>query len=64
MLMGEQIPYVKLGHKTLEDFICTVDTLKTCKAPSGELLVDAISSQATQHITDMINRQKPSKKKK
>lgn len=62
--MGEQIPYIKLGYKSLEDFICTVDTLTTCRAPSGEILVDAVSSQQTKHITDMINKQKGNKKKK
>lgn len=64
MLMGEQIPYVKLGYKTLEDFICSVDTLATSRAPTGELLVDAVSTQQTKHITDMINKQKSSKKKR
>lgn len=64
MLMGEQIPYTKLGYKTLEEFVCSVDTLTTCKGPTGELLVDAVSSQQTKHITDMINKQKSSKKKR
>lgn len=62
--MGEQIPYVKLGYKTLEDFICSVENLVTCKGPMGEVLVDAVGSQQTKHITDMINRQKTTKKKR
>lgn len=64
MLMGEQIPYMKLGYKTLEDFINSVETLTISKAPTGEILVDAVSSQQTRHITDMINKQKSNKKKK
>lgn len=64
MLMGEQIPYVKLGHRTLEDFLCSIDSLLTTKGPNGEMMVDAVASQQSRHITDLINRQKASKKKK
>lgn len=62
--MGEQIPYVKLGYRNLEDFLCSIDSLTVCKGPNGQILVDAVSSQKTIHITQMINRQKTSKKKK
>lgn len=63
MLMGEPIPFVKLGFKTLEDFIFSIKTLKTHKGPSGELFVDAMASKESMHMTTMINKQKEKKKR-
>lgn len=62
-MVGEDIPYVKLGHRNLEEFLMTVDSLTTCRGPSGEMLIDAKGSKETAHLTDMINRQKSTKKK-
>lgn len=63
MLMGEQIPYAKLGFRTLEDFIFSITTLKTHKGPNGELLVDAKASKESMHMSSMINKQKEKKKR-
>lgn len=63
MLMGEDIPYVRLGYKNLEEFLVTVDSLTTSRGPSGEMLIDAKASKETAHITSMINKQKSKKKR-
>lgn len=63
-LLGERIPYVKLGHKTLESFICSVPTLLTSRTSNGELLVDAQVSEKSAHISTMVHKQKSTGVKK
>lgn len=62
MLMGCDIPYKKFGFKSLEDFLQNVPTLLTKKTESG-FFVDAKPSEKTNHIADMVARQKTTKKK-
>lgn len=60
--MGEGIPYSKVGYKSLEEFITSIDCLITRRGPNGEMLVDAKASKDSAHLTNMINKQKTKKK--
>ncbi|XP_018566265.1 tudor domain-containing protein 7 isoform X2 [Anoplophora glabripennis] len=62
-LIGERIPYFKLGFKRLEDFIQSVPTLVISKGVNGETFVDAKICQKSAHITEMVQKQKQDKKK-
>ncbi|XP_973071.2 tudor domain-containing protein 7 isoform X1 [Tribolium castaneum] len=62
-LLGERIPYAKLGHKTLESFIISIPTIITSRSPSGEIFVDAQVSEKTAHISSMVRKQKSVPKK-
>nr|CAI5823977.1 unnamed protein product [Callosobruchus analis] len=61
-LIGERIPYQKLGFKCLEDFIESVPTL-VLSEQNGEVFVDARMSQKSAHISEMVFKQKIEKKK-
>nr|CAH7723419.1 unnamed protein product [Callosobruchus chinensis] len=62
ILIGERIPYQKLGFKRLEDFIDTVPTV-VLSEQNGELFVDAKKNQKSSHISEMVCKQKTEKKK-
>ena len=63
-LLGERIPYHKLGHKSLELFIQSVPSLITSRGPNGEMFVDAQVSEKTAHISSMVQKQKTAAPKK
>lgn len=63
MLMGERIPYFKLGFKKLEDFVQSEPTLLMSRGNNGEIYVDAKSCHKSAHITEMVHKQKADKKK-
>ncbi|XP_013191242.1 tudor domain-containing protein 7 isoform X2 [Amyelois transitella] len=60
-LQGEFIPFKKLGYPSLDKLFLDVPGFKVTNL-NGEWFVDAIASQETQHIADMVSRQKSSKK--
>ncbi|KAI5640546.1 tudor domain-containing protein [Phthorimaea operculella] len=60
-LLGEPIPYKRLGYATLEKLFLDVPGFKVSQQ-NGEWYVDAIASQETQHIAAMVSKQKASKK--
>ncbi|KAL3271551.1 hypothetical protein HHI36_022028 [Cryptolaemus montrouzieri] len=62
-LLGEKIPYSKLGYKSVEDFISTLPSLTVTRSPNGEWFVDAKTSEKSNHITDMVNKQKTGKRR-
>lgn len=63
-LIGEKIPFKKLGFKNSVDLISKEKTLSLIQNGSGEYMVDTKASSKTSHITEMVNRQKDGKKKK
>lgn len=62
-MIGERIPYSKLGFRNLEDFIKSDPSLLT-KSINGEIFVDARVSEKSSHISELVNKQKGVKKKK
>ncbi|XP_044729584.1 tudor domain-containing protein 7-like [Chrysoperla carnea] len=58
MLLGEEIPFKKLGYKTLLDFVTKENAFKIVKSPTGEVMVDATPDAKSAHIVDMITKQK------
>jgi len=56
-LIGEPIPYRKLGYNSLEEFL---EPLKAFKIKNKGLskFVNVISDGKTQHLEKMINKQK------
>lgn len=64
MLLGQEIPYARLGFKTLEELICSSPLLITSRGPKGEFYVDAKPNEKSAHISDLVNQQKPSAPKK
>ncbi|KAB0791266.1 hypothetical protein PPYR_03066 [Photinus pyralis] len=61
MLMGCEIPYQKLGYKTLELFIRSIPTLRITQQ-NGQLLVDAVVTQQSAHIAKFVEKQKTKKR--
>lgn len=57
MLIGTDIPYTKLGFRSLEDFIRSIPSL-TISEYNGQLYVDAKPTSKSSHIVAMINKQK------
>lgn len=62
-MMGKTIPYSELGFRNLEEFIKSEPSL-LLKTINGEKFVDAALSEKSSHIANLVQRQKPSKKKK
>lgn len=62
-LTGERIPFQKLGYSSLESFLQSEPSIVTTKSSNGQIFVDARTSDSSAHITNMINKQKSSKKK-
>ncbi|CAH1996529.1 unnamed protein product [Acanthoscelides obtectus] len=61
-LIGERIPYQKVGFKSLTDFIDSVPTL-VLSEQNGELYVDAKINSKSAHISEMVCKQKTGKNK-
>ena len=64
-LVGEGIPYRRLGYETLENFLTSVpDVCRISRKPTGEVIVGAVADDNTRHIQDLVNRQASKSKKK
>jgi len=64
-LVGEGIPYRRLGYETLENFLTSVpDVCKISRKPTGEVIVMAVADETTRHIQDLVSRQTSKNKKK
>ena len=64
-LVGEGIPYRRLGYETLENFLTAVpDVCRISRKPTGEVIVVAVADDNTRHIQDLVNRQASKSKKK
>lgn len=61
-LQGEGIPYKALGYSTLDKLFLDVPGFKVTHV-NGEFYVDAIPKPESQHVANMVARQKTSKKK-
>ena len=64
-VMGKDLPYRELGHRTVESFILAVpDVVRIGNGPTGELTYYAIANAETQQIARFVAVQKKSKLKK
>lgn len=61
-MMGEKIAYASLGYKNLAELIKSEPSL-SMRTVNGETLVDAQISEKSSHISELVRRQKGSKKK-
>lgn len=61
-MMGQKIPYKKLGFSNLEELINSESSLIIEKI-NGDIFVDAQRSEKSSHISDLVQKQKGSKKK-
>lgn len=61
-MIGEQIPYRKLGFNNLQEFINSEPSL-IIKTKNSEIFVDAQRSEKSSHISDLVQKQKAPKKK-
>lgn len=59
----ENIPYKTLGYSTLEEFINSMPDVVLVRTVRGELTYFAVADEATQHIHDLIAKQKTAPKK-
>lgn len=64
MLMGTSIPFQNFGYKRLEDFLRNCPTLSLSIGPNGQMLVDAVPTEKSSHISSLVNRQKAATRKK
>ena len=62
---GKEVPYREIGHRSLDDFIMSIpDVVRVGTGPTGLVTFYPIATRETQHIVNMIRRQKkPSIKK-
>lgn len=63
-LVGDYIPYRKLGYSGVEEFLRSINDILVCPGPNGEPIVKARPSEASAHIASLVNRQKTSQKKR
>jgi len=64
-IVGEPIPFKKLGFPTLEGFLRSLkDVVQVSRGAGNELVVTAVSDQPTAHIASLVKRQKSNKKSK
>lgn len=61
-MVGTRIPYSSYGFKSLEDFLRS-QACFTLTNVQGQVLVDAKISGKSAHISEMVGRQKTSKKR-
>lgn len=64
MIVGEDIPYKRLGYNSLEQLLRNIPTLELTKQPNGQIFVDAVATANVKHIVGMVSKQKSSKKSK
>lgn len=64
-LVGEGIPYRRLGFDSLETFLTSVpDVCRISRRPTGEVVVVAVADESTKHIQDLVSKQASKSKKK
>ncbi|XP_077574664.1 tudor domain-containing protein 7A [Stigmatopora nigra] len=61
-LVGEEIPFHKLGFKHLEDFLRSIPSVVRLDYRNGNLRCFAVACRETEHIAQLVARQKSSKK--
>lgn len=61
-IVGKSIPFKNFGFNTLEEFLKSCPTLKVSKGSNGQILVDAVPTEKSSHISDLVQKQKTSKK--
>ncbi|XP_066903723.1 tudor domain-containing protein 7 isoform X2 [Halyomorpha halys] len=62
-IIGESIPYKRLGFNQLEEFLKSVPEISV-KRKGGEVYIEAKESQTSSHVTKLVSKQKRSGKKK
>lgn len=62
---GKEVPYREIGYRTLDDFIVSIpDVVRVGMGPTGLVTFYPVATKETQHIVNLIKRQKkPSIKK-
>lgn len=62
---GKEVPYREMGYRSLDDFILSIpDVVRVGTGPTGLVTFYPIATKETQHIVNMIRKQKkPSVKK-
>ena len=62
---GKEVPYREIGHRTLDEFILSIpDVVRMGMGPTEMPTFYPVATKETQHIVDMIRKQKkPSIKK-
>lgn len=63
-LVGKSIPYHEFGYSSLESFLRSIPVIKMTTGRSKEILVDAVTTEASAHIVNLVNRQKDTSKKR
>ncbi|KAI4454865.1 tudor domain containing protein [Holotrichia oblita] len=63
-LIGSDIPYKKLKFDSLEELLSSMDNLNIVKGPGGVVYISARPTDKSSHITDLISKQKTSKKRR
>lgn len=64
MLMGCDIPYKKLNFNNLEELLATMDNVSVTKGPGGVIYISAKPTDKSSHLTELIAKQKTSKKRR
>ncbi|CAH1407601.1 unnamed protein product [Nezara viridula] len=62
-IIGECIPYKRLGFNQLEEFLKSVPEISV-KRRGGEVYIEAKESQTSAHVTKLVSKQKKSGRKK
>lgn len=60
-VIGEELPYKRLGYRTLVAFVKTIPDVVSLKVRDGETLLYAVPDETTQHISRMVSRQRSSR---
>lgn len=63
-LVGQPIPFQKCGFSTLEMFLRSEPGIRIFQDRAGNLLVEAVVTESSAHISSLINRQKKSGSKR
>ncbi|KAK9746736.1 OST-HTH/LOTUS domain [Popillia japonica] len=64
MLMGSDIPFKKLKFGSLEELLSSMDNLNIVKGPGNVVYISAKPTDKSSHLTELISKQKTSKKKR
>jgi len=59
--LGEHLPYQQLGYNSLIEFIYSTEAFKVEKQRDN-IIIYVKSDEKTQHLEQMIQKQKPAKK--
>lgn len=56
---GKEVPYREIGHRSLDDFILSIpDVVRVGTGPTGLVTFYPVATKETQHIVNMIRKQK------